>query len=297
MRDAYVKLYGLMLFTRKIMNTILVLTDFSTSANNAARFSVALADQLDADRILLYHSSALSMSAVPTNIADYVPIVENIDYDQELAAVKHDLRSLCSSHIKIETLNDSRPLSEAIEPIILQESVDLVVIGATEMGDLEESLFGGNTMIVVKRSNKPLLVVPKEVKFQIIRNVLLACDLENVAKTIPVHTIKAFNKSFEAKLFILNVDYHEKHFRPETILEQSQLHKAFDDESAEFHYIDSEDTAQGILNFAEYHHIHLLIAVKKSRSLLAEIFHRSVTKKLIFDTGIPLLILKSNDFE
>ncbi|WP_423147840.1 universal stress protein [Rubrolithibacter danxiaensis] len=273
------------------MNTILVLTDFSEEAANAARFAVAVAGKLSAHKIILYHPFALSVTASPTDASSYEVATE--DTNAHLIALKNELIYSFPGHIQIETCSDNRPLAEAIDA--LQEQVDLIVIGATVKGDLEEDLFGGNTMTVVSHCAKPLLVVPKDVRYHLIKNVLLACDLKEVLQTVPVQFIKSFTNALDAKLFILNVDYKEKHFRAETILEQTDLHKVFDNENAEFHYIDSENTANGILTFAAAHEIQLLITVRKERGLLGEIFHKSVSKKLIFDTGIPLLVLKETD--
>lgn len=276
------------------MNTILVLTDFSEAATNAARFSAGFASQLNASRILLYHCSSLSSTGIP-NVTGYVPGTESVSQKQDLVALRNELLETGSTAARIDVYNDDQPLGQGIESLVNAEKVDLVAMGATEKGDLGESLFGGNTMTIVNRCTKPLLVVPKGVKFQMIRNILLASDLRKVQQTIPFPLIKSVMGLLDAKLYVLNVDYRDKHFRPETIMEQAELHKAFDNMHAEFRYIDHEDTAEGILSFAEINNVHLIITVKKEHGLFGELFHRSVSKKLIFESGIPLLVLKQNN--
>jgi nucleotide-binding universal stress UspA family protein len=47
------------------MNTIIVPTDFSTTAANAAEFAVQFAQQVKAKRILLYHAYELPIALDP----------------------------------------------------------------------------------------------------------------------------------------------------------------------------------------------------------------------------------------
>jgi len=287
--DAYLnKIYS--------MKTILILTDFSEAALNAAKYGAALTHQLGTPSMILYHS--YEFIPIPTDI----PVPEPsgvINFHEEsiehLNDLKNTLQSLVNKKTTIEIRTDERPLFLAEQLITEQQHAGLVIMGITGKSNLEELLVGSNTVAIAKECTVPLLVVPKEAKFENIRNVLFACDLKKVSKSTPVNVIKTFIHAMGAKLFILNVDHNDRdHFDPDIITQQAILHDQWDSENPEYHYTDHEDTAEGIMQFADEHDIQLVITVPKKYDFFESLFHRSVTKKLAFHTHIPLLLLKED---
>ncbi|MNL47104.1 hypothetical protein D3C87_1698710 [compost metagenome] len=136
--------------------------------------------------------------------------------------------------------------------------------------------------------------MPSVAAFQPIKTVVFACDLKKVSQSTPVLAIKAFVQALGAKLLILNVDFDGAHFDPETLAEMTDLHQLWDDEGAEYHYIEHEDAAQGIMEFAGQQRAELVITVPKQYGFFENIFHRSMTKKLTYHTHLPLLLFKED---
>ena len=102
--DAYLnKIYS--------MKTILLLTDFSDTALNAAKYGAALTHQLGTSSMILYHSYEF------TPIATDIPMPEPsevINFHEEsiehLNDLKNKLQSLVSEKTTIEFRTDERPL-------------------------------------------------------------------------------------------------------------------------------------------------------------------------------------------
>lgn len=275
------------------MKTIIVATDFSASALNAARYSASLSKQLNVKQIILYHSYEL-----PT--ATEIPFPEYQDdhtlHEKSIASLinlKSAIADFCSKDTLITISTDDSPITIGLDLLSQQHPESFVVIAITGKSRGLTALIGSNTISIVKHSKIPVLVVPNESNYSMIKSVVLSCDLKDVTKCSPVLTIKEFVHALNAKLFLLNVDHDEaQHFNPDTITEQYNLHTLWDDETPEYHYTDNPDISLGIMEFAKQQQSGIVIIIAKTYGFFEGLFHKSVTRKLALNTQLPLLILK-----
>jgi nucleotide-binding universal stress UspA family protein len=279
------------------MKTILVLTDFSDTAANAAVYAAALTHQLEVTSLILYHS----YESIPPAQTE-VPVLEPKDVErlhrdsiENLTLLKDRVRTFTNERTFIEILTDERPLIMAAEAVGAQYRSGLVVIGVTGKSKVERVLIGSNTMNIVKGSTIPVLVVPRKARFEKIRRIIFACDLKKVSQATPAKEIRSLIHQLNAKLLVVNVDTEDQeHFTPDTITEQAVLHQLWDQENPEYHYTNANDIAEGIALFALEHDIQLVIAVPKRHSFFESLFHPSLTKKLTFEISVPLLLFKES---
>ncbi len=275
------------------MKTIIIATDFSASALNAARYAASLSTQLNVKQIVLYHSYEL-----PT--ATEIPFPENRDahaLHEKCISSLHNLQAaildLCASDASFEIHANDNPLIMGLQELSEQYANPFVVIGITGKSRGLTALIGSNTISISKNLTVPVLVIPNESNYTTIKNVVLSCDLKEVSESSPVDTIKSFVHALSAKLLLLNVDHNEStHFNPDSITEQYNLHKLWDNETSEYHYTDNPDIALGIMEFAKQHQSGIVIIVARSYGFFEGLFHKSMTRKLALSTQLPLLILK-----
>jgi nucleotide-binding universal stress UspA family protein len=277
------------------MKAILVLTDFSHAAYRAALYASALTHQLEADQLIMYHSYELKQPAETV-----IPLPEPMDINRlhqesiaNLTILKDELRTFVyeSSIINIHT--DDRPILVAVAAMAAEYQVELTIMGITGKSKMEQVLLGSNTLMMAKESTFPVLLVPPEARFEWIKRVVFACDLKNISESTPAKAIRSFVHALNAKLLVLNVDSeNHDHFTPGTIHEQTMLHQLWDREDPEYHYHVHQDTAEGILQFTLEHNIQLLIAVPRQHTFFDRLLHGSLTKKLTFQTLVPLLLMK-----
>ncbi|MFA6085513.1 universal stress protein [Mucilaginibacter sp.] len=275
------------------MKAILVLTDFSEAAHNAALYAACLTHQLETDQLILYHSYEFKAPAeVPLPGPSEMETLHQTSADS-LTELKNRLRTFINERTLIDTLNDERPLLMAVTDITTRYQVELIVMGITGKNGLERVLIGSNTMIMAKESIIPVLLVPPEARYDKIRRVAFACDLKSVSASTPAREIRSLVHTLDAKLLVLNVDTEDRaNFAPDTINEQMVLHQLWDKEDPEYHYAVHEDIAVGILEFTVEHDIQLVIAVPRQHTFFDRLFHGSLTKKLAFYTLIPLLLMR-----
>ncbi|GAA4792741.1 hypothetical protein GCM10023231_21150 [Olivibacter ginsenosidimutans] len=276
------------------MQTIIITTDFSEPSLNAAKYAAALSGPLQIERMVLYHS--YDNSPVVTEIPLTEPDTSSAHEQslQGLEALEKEVRlSLgMNTAVSIELITNDMPLLLGVEQLAEQRRASMVVVGATGKSNLEQVLVGSNTINLASESKVPLLIVPKKARFSPIDKIVFACDLKRVSRSTPVSIIGQWLKYLEAKLLVLNVALEGKRFNPDMISEQYKIHDLLDEFHPEYHYTEGDDIVDEIQDFAEDHLAGLIITIPKAYGFFEGLFHRSVSKQLIKESEIPLLLLR-----
>jgi nucleotide-binding universal stress UspA family protein len=275
---------------------MLVLTDFSEAAFNAAKYAAGLTHQLKSSLIVLYHSHN-HLPVVTTTFAPVSPEMVHSEKEShdKLSRLKEKLEDLATEHTAIEIISDGRPLITAVNTITEQRHIGLVVMGMAGKNAIEKALVGSNTITVAKESATSLLVVPHNAEFKTIENVVFACDLKNVSKTVPVYPINTLIQKLQARFSVLYVNKIEGQARPDAKTELKNLHEIWKESQVKYYYTEHENIEGGILDFADENTMDLLITVPKEYGFFERIFHRSLTRDLAYSTHIPLLVFKESN--
>ncbi|WP_316818309.1 universal stress protein [Pedobacter nyackensis] len=272
--------------------TIVIFTDFSSAALNATNYAAALAGQLNVTRLLICYSEHIPTTMEMSSQSIRLTQQEHQRHLKLLRNLKDDLQTHLNEKIVIETHIDQRPLDEIVNSYNQEQFAGLVVMGIAGKSRLERTFIGSNTIRVARIATIPLLIVPEHTLFRKIERVVFACDLRKVSKTTPALAIKRMVSTLGAKLSILNVDHNEERFNPDRLSEMTDLHQLWDNEQPEYHYTDNEDIAKGVMDFADEHQMHLVIAVPKAYGFFENLFHSSLTRKLAYHIHLPLLLIK-----
>ncbi|WP_207492285.1 universal stress protein [Aridibaculum aurantiacum] len=275
------------------MKNILVPTDFSDVAKNAAQYAVQLAKQVGAQKIILYNAYQAPVITEPT-----MPVVQLIDMDtlknitdDGLANFKEWMHTITPGEIELETLSEFAVLSNNIEEVCERTKADLVVMGITGGSKLEEVLIGSTAISVVNHSKVPVVVIPPNATYSKINKVALACDFKKIEETTPVAAINAIMKDTGASLLVLHVENNNKHFDDKAEVESLKLQSLLHEFDPQFHFIEHEDFVEGINEFVDTHKIDLLITIPKKHGLFEGLFRRSHTKQLAFHSHVPLMCI------
>lgn len=276
------------------MKTLIIATDFSESATNAARYAAGLAKAVGASRIVLYHSYD------NTPVATELPVAETdttLAHEESLVALgvtEGEIAGVVGrdTSIVIESATNGMPLELGLVQLAEHRQAGLVVMGTTGKRGLGRFLMGSNTANLAASCPLPLLVVPREATFGPIGKIVFACDLRKVSRNTPVSELGWWLGRLQAKLMVLHVALAGKRFNPDTIPEQYKMHELLDGFDPEYHYEEGDDIAEEIADFAEEEDAGLVITVPKSYGFFEGLFHRSVSKRLADKTEIPLLLLR-----
>ncbi|HWR33334.1 MAG TPA: universal stress protein [Chitinophagaceae bacterium] len=271
------------------MKTIIVPTDFSPVSLNAVNFAADMSLAIDAS-LLLFH-----VYNIPVSYSDVPVVLVSVEEMQksseaQLDDLKQKILHITSGKIKVyaeskmgNTVDELEELCKRIQPFA-------VVMGAKGKTGLEKVVFGSTTLTAIRHLTWPVICVPPGREYgKGMRKIGFACDFRQVVENTPVQFIKQMVKEFKAELHILNVDYKEKHFRPETPEQSFLLHNMLEELKPEYHFINHKDIEDGINEFAETNNLDLVIAIPKKHKLLEGIFKHSSTKDLVFQSHVPVM--------
>jgi nucleotide-binding universal stress UspA family protein len=273
------------------MKTIIIPTDYSPAATNAMLYGIDMAKAVHADILLLHvYNIPVSYSDVPVLLISVDELKKNAE--DKLAELKKEVEHTTSGSIKIDTEARLGNVSDELEDVCNKVQPFAVVMGTKGTSGIEKMLFGSTTLTVIRHVTWPVICVPPGKTFGTgIKKIGFACDFRDVVKETPVQSIKEFAKAFNAELHVLNVDYHDHHFKPEAIEETSLLHTMLEDAKPEYHYIEHKDVEEGINDFADKNNLDLVISIPKKHKLIEGLFKTSSTKQLVFHSHVPVMCI------
>lgn len=267
---------------------IILATDFSESATNAAYYAIGLAEAIGADLILLHVTEDAVLSAEAAAVGFPYTFIEE-DAAQALAELKNKLRST-GRKVNIDIRYSCGSLLETL--LVLHEEIHFfaVVIGAHRRPATSRFLLGSKASQLVDNLFCPILVIPNDVRFKLIRKITLACDIESEAKMRPVPFLNALLDTFHANLEIAYVGKTEEACTAaEQNANEGDRWRAY---HPSFTIIANTDIEMGLAECTLLHGVDIMITVSPKRYLLEKIFHRSISKRLAWQPPIPVAVIK-----
>jgi len=279
------------------MKSMLILTDFSEDAFRAAEYACQLARLLHIQRIVLYHAYQTVMA-----VAD-VPAFATVNSDKQIYQESMESLGLWQDRLKpmVEHTVDFDLVAEDTALVNLvdlinqrtrKEGIDMIVMGVSGKTEFEKLLMGNTTAEILRKAAWPVLIVPRDIPLgRSIKTIVLASDLKNTT-TLPADQLHEFLNVLPAKLQVIHVGRKatEKD-APETEKEIADLRELLKNYDPSFHYITGDDIVADMLAFAEQQQASLIITVHQKHGFLFRLFHESLTKKLAYNSRIPLLSL------
>ena len=274
-----------------IMKTIIIPTDFSPTAVNAANYAADMAVQINAG-ILLVHVYQLPLALTDTPI-----ILVSIDElkesaEKKLAGLKEQLTHITSGKITIETEARLGIVSDELEEVCKRVQPFALVMGTKGHTTVERALFGSNTLHVINHLSWPIICVPQGKEYGSgIKKIGLACDLKEVVETTPIPVIRDFVQTFNSVLHVLNVSTEHRTDNPAASQQFGLLRTALESLAPSYHFIEDRDIEDGINRFAETNNLDLIITIPKKHKLMDKLFKKSSSKQLVFESHVPVLCI------
>lgn len=271
---------------------ILVPIDFSETAENAFHYGLELAHFLGAGLQVLHVDSPASDLGHKLQLDRPV---NNRDYKQRLIAALRDrhLRAKESmpelEKLDVRTEVVSGQVVEEICRVASFEETDLVVMGTTGEGGLLGNWFGSISTQVARRASCPVLLVPDGVRFHQFDRVVYASNYHPMERRI-LPKVVDFILPFGSTVYFAHI--REQKQQAYQVLPESE-NNVFHQNGVTFQLttIESPDVIEGLNCFAKDKDAKLMIMMTTRRPFFEDLFHRSATRRMIFNTRIPLMIM------
>lgn len=266
------------------MKRILLLTDFSDTARNAAMYALKMFENEKVYFDLL-NAYDLEFSGSP-----YVTQVKEELAEESLRGLKNELDLLHRRfpNARIELASRFGTLLDVVHNEVNSFKPELIVLGCRGETALENFLLGSNAYEVIKDVQAAILVVPKHAKFKKPEKIVFATDLKDVSQDEIVEPLRDLSHHFQADLMFVNVMEHETANRLDA---ENKIAAHFEGINLTFNFIEGEDVCNGILKFMDDNDADMVTLIRHNESFFERLFHPSVTRKMVLHPEHPMLIL------
>ena len=270
------------------MKTILVPTDFSKSAKNATDYAIKLAKEFNMDLLLLhlYH--------VPITPPFDIPVP--IDTTEDIQKKKEDTLKKEATAIQNKNkinVNYSVKMNFAVGGI-LNEKADFIVMGMQGATHLSNVLMGSITTSVLRESKIPVFVIPEKSKYKKPIKIVFACDFDYKKNTNAYDTLKEFAEKIDAKIAVLSVTKSKQVETVEEMRAGKKLEKSLMGLEHEYFFHTNENIVEEINELVTDQRADMVAIIHHKRSMIENLFHKSISKKLAFNTQVPLFVIPDN---
>lgn len=289
------------------MKKILVPTDFSAPAENAAHYAIALAKMTKATVMLCNAFKVPAEAPMAAQVA--WPLLDYTDMKQQSTSELDKQVEKFTAHSCENDSNEFCPslsyesamgtVCDVVDFLVKEKQIDLVVMGMAGAGGLVQFILGSNSRAMIERLSYPVLFVPFEASYQKIRKIVLATDL-NPDDLKSLKFLVDIASSCDATVVVMHITNYENQKREE---DQHQLEAFFDKVSTKidyqkirYEYVWNTNLDEGIAWIAEQSDIDLIAMVHHQHFMLDRIFNGSRTHRLARRTQIPLLVFPPSEY-
>lgn len=267
------------------MRRVLLLTDFSEIARNAAIYALKMFEKEQA------HFELLNIFDVEFSGSPYIMQVKEEMAEESMRGLRKELSLLHAKfpNARIELASRFGAMTEVLKKEINDYEPEIIILGCKGESALEHFLLGSTALEIIKHVHFPMMVVPKEARFEAPDKIAFATDLKDV--DIPkmaaplTHLIEAYN----SELLFLNVLEEEYINRIEA---EEKIAAHFPSIKLSFHFIDNEgDLCKSILKFMDENDATLLTLIRHHHSFFQRIFNPHIIQKMVRHPHHPMLIL------
>lgn len=276
------------------MLRILLPTDFSENSYDAIQYALKTFKNVAAEFHLLhtymppiYHAEYVVGSPGLIGLGDLIreAAVEN------LKALKTRIEKEYTKDIHTFTCTTSlNTLTGEITRMVIDEKLDLIVMGTKGATGAKEILFGTNTVDIIKRAKCPVLAVPPNFEYEVPKEILFPTDYQVDFKTAPLKmllTIARYHVSSVEVLHVSNgINLTEKQLK-----NQEKLDTELQGIAHLFHNLQNQEIINAINNFQLKHKMNLLVMVQNKHTFVERLFIEPVIKKIGFHITIPFMVL------
>ena len=285
------------------MKKILVPTDFSPAAHNAARYAVHLATQLKKDIILCnamlvpIESPAAGQVAWPMESFEEIKSSTTKQLQREAHKLGEKIREQAAFFPhdfspSVDFTSEVGPVTKVIRKLLDEHNASIVVMGMSGTRGIERFFIGSSSRDLIAMASFPVLLIPADYTFRQIKKIAFATDLEKTDIVI-LHTLACFARAMDAEIQINHISDHnyergEDKYKADVFM--AELCKKVNYAKITYHHIKNRDVDHGLNWIYEHGQVDMLAMVHRPHGLFTTLFFGSHTQKLAKHVSVPLLV-------
>jgi nucleotide-binding universal stress UspA family protein len=280
-----------------IMNKILIPIDFSENADRALNAAKLMADKESTELIILhaYQPYIPDVSVMPGSV---MPGIGSPDYSYVGVDLETNFRHQLDEYVakisaegyKTKSIWAVSGVQAAVEEAIAENKPDLVVTGRTGTGGFLDKLIGSSATHIAMHSACPVLIIPPQAELNKFTEIIYATQLEYSENDI-LKKVFALIYHLEGNFTLLKIRTDSQpNIQPDNQY-LTEIKNEFIINDNQVVYREASSVLDGIESYCDEVNADLLIMSTRERSFIEEfLINPSVTRKLVVDTHVPLLI-------
>jgi len=279
------------------MKKILVPVDFSEVSEAAVQFAIDLAKKNKASVHLLNSAKIdyFNDYQYPT-FANTKKLFEEV-FDSMKYRMERMISEFTSKEVPVTGKVSELGLILAIEDEIVDEEIDLCVVGTTGCSGLEEVFIGSNTERIVRKVPCPVISVPHSVDASSIKKIMIPIDLREIRKSF-LNKVSAMQEMFECQLeFVWVKTPHNIENEEKVATELKAIFKENGIENYSLFIVKSVFPSDGILLEAEDSKADMIAMATHARRGISHWLSGSLTEDTVNHVNIPVWSFKIDRLE
>ncbi len=266
------------------MKNVLLLTDFSNTARNAALYALKMFKDDDVTfNLLNAYDLEFNGSPYVIHVKEEMAFESEKGLKQEMSLLKRVF-----PEADVSVLSGFGTLIDVVHNYINDNHPDLIILGCRGESALENFLLGSNAYEVIKNIKAPILVVPKSAQFKKPEKIVFATDLKDIEKDEVMNPVRDIVDRYRSALLFVNVLDDEYVNRLDA---ENKIATHFPNINLSFNFIEGGDVSKSINKFMDDNDAEIVAMVRHDVGLFDRIFHPSITKQMVLHPEHPMLIL------
>lgn len=276
------------------MKKILIPTDFSENAYGAMCYAAQLYAETECTFFLLhsytpaiYQSEYLLHSPGQIGLGD----IYRIDSEDNLKLFREKIVSAFRNpKHRFEIHSAFSVLTEAIDDMVEEEKIDLIIMGTQGATGAKEIFLGSNTVHAIKRAKCPVLVIPFPFGFKTPHKILFPTDygLDYNRDHLKELLLIADLQMATIEVMHISQNYDSD---PEEKVNKNKLKQLLSGRTHHFHEMPDQEILEAINDFQVNNDINFLAMIRNKHSFWENLFSKPVIDQIGFHTQIPFLVV------
>jgi nucleotide-binding universal stress UspA family protein len=271
------------------MKKIIVATDYSAEAENAAEFAAAVAAE-QGHELILFNYSEISIhvlnARVNGNAIDEILEIYQANLNKAAQALSKKYNVKVTPHLA------SGNFYESLVGCINQFEANAVVMGMANRS-VEQDLLGNTTTSTIHKLQFPILAIPITTKYHGIHKILFACDMEIGVEEKVLENVHEIAATFGATVEVLYVKDKIEELLGAEEAEHAAIDKTFAGINYYYKNVQSRRIIDAIQDEVKESNADLLIMAPYKYGFWDSMVHRSKTRMMASGNNVPLLSLPS----
>jgi nucleotide-binding universal stress UspA family protein len=303
--DEFRLTYGIKEFEQDIFSNeierILVPVDFSECSKNACQYAIGIAEKLGSEILLLH--------------AYYFPVINSFDLGDGLSVVVNlndtvteiaekarmglqdlynelsvQIKQRGSGQVKLNyMLANGNPVNEIID-LYKTYQPDLIVMGMQGKTRAAKQQFGSVAATTINDTKVPVLTIPESSKYRGISrvNILYATNFDE-SDYKAIKKLMTLIYLFDVKINFVHIGKMDQASISKIENLKNLFHNLYPGYLIECSIIEHEDILNTLQKYITERYIDIIAMTTHKRNFITGLFYPSMTKKMLFQTDIPML--------